>query len=126
MKIKYLFIGMLSAALAVKAQEPDSVFQKKNISKTDIQLLFSYYSQDGNNSAVTGGIGTEKLSVYAPNLSAVHSRGKNTIKLDGGVDVITSASTDNIDFVKSSASYKDDRVYSHAGYEHSLPKAHLD
>jgi len=126
MKIKYLFIGMLSSTLAVKAQNSDSVFQKKNISNTDVQLLFSYYSQDGNNSAVTGGIGTEKLNVYAPNLSIAHSKGNHTLKFDGGVDVISSASTDNIDFVKSSASAIDNRIFSHISYEHSLPKTHLD
>lgn len=117
---------MLSSVLSVKAQKPDSVFQKKNISKTDIQLLFSYYSQDGNNSAVTGGIGTEKLSVYAPNLSLEFSKRNHSIKIDGGVDVVTSASTDNIDFVKSSASYTDSRSYAHVDYQRSLPKSHLD
>src|SRR5690349_1267198 len=126
MKIKYLLIGLLSSALSVKAQKTDSIFQKKNISRTDIQLLFSYYSQDGDNSAVTGGIGTEKLSVYAPNFSLAYSKGKSALNFDAGVDVITSASTDNIDFVVSSASYKDSRVYSHLGFEREIPKSHLD
>jgi len=125
MKIKYILIGLLASALSVKAQKSDSVFQKKNISKTDVQLLFSYYGQDGNNSAVTGGIGTEKLNVYAPNLSLAYSKGKSTIHFDGGVDVISSASTDNIDFVVSSPSKVDNRVYSHVGYERSFPKSNL-
>ncbi|MFI5135607.1 MAG: hypothetical protein ACHQD9_07120, partial [Chitinophagales bacterium] len=125
MKIKYILISMLTWALSVKAQKSDSIFQKKNISTTDIRLLFSYYSQDGNNSAVTGGIGTEKLNVYAPNLSLAYSKGKSTVRFDGGVDVISSASTDNIDFVVSSPSKVDNRIYAHAGYERSFPKSNL-
>ena len=58
----------------VKAQNilPDSLFEKKKLSKTSIEFAFSYYNQDGNNSAVTGGIGTEKLSVYATSLNIAH------------------------------------------------------
>lgn len=113
---------MLSSALALKAQKPDSVFQKRNLSKTDVQLLFSYYSQNGDNSAVTGGIGTERLTLYGTNLSIANSKRNHVIKFDGGVDVISSASTDNIDYIVSSPSSLDRRAYSHLGYEHTFPK----
>ena len=126
MKIRYLLIGMLSSSLALKAQNEDSIFQKKTVSQTDIQLLFSYYSQDGDHSAVTGGIGTQKLTVYAPHLSLENTSKNHSIKADGGVDVITSASTDNIDHVVSSASVRDSRTYLHIGYGHSFIKSLLN
>src|SRR5438105_46380 len=106
----YLTIGMLALMMRAKAQEQDSTYQKKQLSETDVQLVFSYYDQDGNNSAVTGGVGTEKLTVYAPGVNIKHTFNTyNTISLNTGVDVISSASTDNIDFIVSSASVLDTR-----------------
>ena len=35
----------------------------------ETEFLYGYYHQDGNNSAVTGGIGTEKLSVNEPDIT---------------------------------------------------------
>ena len=107
-------------SLAVKAQQ-DSVFTKKLLKSTQIDLLFSYYQQDGNHSAVTGGEGTEKLNVYLNKLLVTYAIDSfNTVMLEGGVDVISSASTDNIDMVVSSASAKDNRLWISAGYQHLL------
>lgn len=84
-------------------------------------MLFSYYTQDNNHSAVTGGIGTENLQVYAPQLSLNYIKDSvRTIHYEAGFDVITSASTDNIDFVVSSSSKTDTRWHSSAGYSHYL------
>ena len=83
----------------------------------------SFYTQDNDHSAVTGGIGTEDLQVYATQVSIDHQRdSSNTFHLGTGVDVISSASTDNIDFVKSSASKIDLRTYVNAGYSRLLGK----
>ena len=77
----------------------------------------AYYTQDNDHSAVTGGIGTEDLQVYATQLSLDHQKdSSNTFHVDAGVDIISSASTDNIDFVKSSASKVDARTHLNAGY----------
>lgn len=77
----------------------------------------SYYTQDNDHSAVTGGIGTEDLQVYATQLSVDHQKdSSNTFHVDTGLDVISSASTDNIDFIKSSASKVDARTHLNAGY----------
>ncbi|MEZ4961165.1 MAG: DUF3570 domain-containing protein [Saprospiraceae bacterium] len=124
MKKKYIVFGAMAMALGLKAQKPDTAYQKKTLSKTDIEAVFSYYGQDGNNSAVTGGTGTEKLTVYAPNLKiAHHFKGRNTLAFSGGVDVITSASTDNIDFVVSSASRVDARSHADFDYRRELKNA---
>jgi hypothetical protein len=80
-------------------------------------MVFSYYNQNNNHSAVTGGIGTEDLQVYASHFSANNIRDSvRTLQFDLGVDVISSASTDNIDFVVSSASKNDARIYTGVGY----------
>lgn len=83
--------------------------------------MFSYYTQDNNHSAVTGGIGTEALQVYVQDYSFTWS--SDTVKslsLDFGWDIISSASTDNIDDTFSSASRKDFRIHSTLGYTHRL------
>ena len=118
MKKKYIIFGLLfSSSLYGLGQRADSSFNKRKVSRTDIQVVYAHYLQNGNHSAVTGGIGTEKLTVYSPGAKLTHqSDSLHSYSLNAGVDVITSASTDNIDFVVSSASRKDARVYADAGY----------
>lgn len=83
--------------------------------------MFSYYTQDNDHSAVTGGIDTEYLQVYAQDYSFVWSSDSiKSISFDFGSDIISSASTDNIDDVFSSASRKDFRIHATAGYNHNL------
>ena len=61
---KYLSFLAVLACLgnAVFGQADTSAYQKKPLQLEEANLLFSYYQQDGNNSAVTGGVGSEKLS----------------------------------------------------------------
>jgi hypothetical protein len=101
----------------VFAQRETPPYSKKTLHQTDVQLLFSYYTQDNNHSPVTGGIGTEDLQVYASQLFI--GFGNDTLRtfhIDAGIDVITSASTDNIDFVVSSASKTDARTHVNLTY----------
>ncbi len=37
-------------------------YQKRVLETAEIELLFSYYDQDGQNAAVSGGEGTEELT----------------------------------------------------------------
>ena len=124
MKKKYLILGSFAFSLAfTRAQSPDSTFP--NINKTEIEILYNQYSQDGNHSAVTGGTGTEKLTVYGPSLSYKRSSGKNIFGFQLGSDIISSASTDNIDFVISSASRMDTRSYTDINYTRLFEKSGL-
>jgi Protein of unknown function (DUF3570) len=127
MKKKYLTLALLTASLYGIGQKPaDSVYKKQRISKTQIQVLFSYYEQDGNHSAITGGIGTEYLHVYAPEFTITQLPDSlNTFQFNGGVDVITSASMDNIDFVVSSPSRVSARLHLSQGYSHLFRKSNL-
>jgi hypothetical protein len=118
MKKRYLVIGALALSHGfVKAQRSDSLFKKEILNKTDITVLYNQYIQNGDHSAITGGIGTERLLVYAPAVE-LNSRikRKNIVTFKGGADIITSASTDRIDFVLSSASLHDTRFHTELGY----------
>lgn len=121
MKKRYLIIGLLSAHLMAAAQKADTSYAKKRVAKTDIEMLYSYYNQDGTHSAVTAGEGTEKLQVYSSYISINHAFDSlNSYSIAGGLDVITSASTDNIDFAKSSASETDYRPNMTIGFYRNL------
>ncbi|MBK8193835.1 MAG: DUF3570 domain-containing protein [Lewinellaceae bacterium] len=123
MKLKLHFLlGLLMSWLSSFGQRQDSIGHKRRLNQTDISIVYAHYLQDGDHSAVTGGIGTEKLQVYAPEISVTHRRDSiQTLSLHAGVDMITSASTDKINFVTSSASYRDIRGHAVAGYERHVP-----
>jgi hypothetical protein len=132
MKNRYLTLALLTAVLSAHGQHPqedhslhypDSLYKKRKVSRTEIQVLFSYYTQDGDHSAITGGIGTEWLHVYSPEFTLTHKPDSlHTLKLNGGIDIITSASMDNIDFVRSSASRVSDRAYLNPSYSYLFRK----
>lgn len=92
-------------------------FQSRKLKLEEINLVSSYYSQDGNNSSVTGGIGTEKLNDIANvidiKLTKYDSKlRKHTFTGELGIDHYTSASSDKIDPKNiSSASHADTRIY---------------
>ena len=82
----------------------------------DIDFLSSYYAQDGNNAAVTGGIGTEQLTDFTQKvILKIPTTKKLTLNLDGGYDYYSSASTDNIDNIQSSDSSSDVRMHGNIG-----------
>lgn len=124
MRRNWFVVGSLACiSFFAQAQKADSAFRKEKVSKNDIDFLYSHYIQDGNKSAVTGGIGTESLTVVAPLLTASRTfKNGNNLRTKLGVDIITSASTDNIDFVMSSASLHDSRTHLDLTYTHYLKK----
>ena len=92
---------------------------KGNGDEAEANFLSSYYHQEGDNAAVTGGTGSEKLTDIA-NLFVVNIPldSTNSIEATLGADYYTSASTDKIDNNVSSASSRDLRKYGHIGYGH--------
>ena len=124
---RYIIIGaLLFSAYHLKAQEPDSVSKKTTLNKTEVDFVYNHYIQNGNNSAITGGIGTEKLTVFGPSIAYKKIfQGKKTIFIKGGADIISSASTDNIDFNVSSASSVDTRSYININYAQQVNDKNL-
>jgi len=92
-------------------------FQSRKLKLDEINLVSSYYTQDGNNAAVTGGIGSQKLTdianVFDVKLTKYDLKSrKHTFGLEVGIDHYTSASSDKIDMqANSSASHADTRIY---------------
>ncbi|SKB65475.1 Protein of unknown function [Soonwooa buanensis] len=100
-----------------KAQENTNNEQPKKLTFDEANLVSSYYKQNGNNSAVTGGIGTEKLTDISNTIDVTMVKydkkdRKNKFDLSVGIDHYTSASSDMIDLkANSSASHADNRIY---------------
>jgi hypothetical protein len=94
-----------------------SAYRDRKLKLEEVNFVSSYYHQDGDNSAVTGGIGTEKLTDFATTIDVKlsrydHRQRLHTITGEVGIDVYTSASSDKIDpSTISSASSQDVRAY---------------
>ncbi len=108
-----------------KAQDTvqdSSAYKKQKLKIEEVNFISSYYSQDGNNSAVTGGIGTEKLTDIATTIDVHLSKydknnHKHSLVAEIGVDSYSSASSDKIDpSTVTSASYQDIRIYPSFNY----------
>ena len=121
MKKLELLLVLLCLVLAGHAQTDSTALRKSSLKKftreVEANFLSSYYHQEGDNAAVTGGIGTEKLTdvsnviiVNVP-LDSIRSIG-----FYGGADIYSSASTDNIDNNMSSASSSDLRSFATFSY----------
>jgi hypothetical protein len=118
-KISLTFIAALFGIVQLFAQndEPTSNYEERKLKVEEINLVGSYYHQDGNNSAVTGGIGTELLTDFSNSLDLKLSKKdkknrKHIFGFEMGFDTYTSASSDNIDFsTTSSPSSNDQRYY---------------
>jgi hypothetical protein len=65
-KISLSVLGMYLSILSAFSQNADSTnYKSRKLQFEEMNFVSSYYKQDGNNSAVTGGIGTEQLSDFA-------------------------------------------------------------
>lgn len=117
MKKLIISIVTLFGIFNAKAQENPGNEQPKKLTLDEANLVSSYYKQDGNNSAVTGGIGTEKLTDISNAIDVTMVKydkkdRKNKFGLSVGIDHYTSASSDMIDLkANSSASHADTRIY---------------
>ncbi len=107
----------IAASFAQTIKRDKSSYEKRKLKLEQIDLVNSYYNQDGDNSAVTGGIGTEKLTDFSNTFDLQLSRYgktglKHTYNLEVGFDTYTSASSDNIDpNTHSGPSHGDARIY---------------
>lgn len=119
--IPLIIVGMYLSILSAFSQTStvaDTAYKSRKLKIEEINLVSGYYQQDGNNSAVTGGIGTEHLTDLANTFDLTVSRYgrksyiKHQYNFELGVDTYTSASSDKIDpSTISSASMSDIRIY---------------
>lgn len=117
-----LYIGILAAFSQQTKPATDTAYKSRSLKIEEINIVSSYYTQDGNNSAVTGGTGTEKLNDLSNSFELkLHKwdkkNRKHTYDFELGVDHYTSASSDMIDLkANSSASHADTRIYPSANW----------
>lgn len=117
MKKIIISVVALFGIFNAKAQENTNNEQPKKLTFDEANLVSSYYKQDGNNSAVTGGIGSEKLTDVSNTIDVTLVKydkkdRKNKFNVSVGIDHYTSASSDMIDLkANSSASHADNRIY---------------
>ncbi|MDI1315737.1 hypothetical protein [Flavobacterium sp.] len=101
MKKRVISVAFLAVLFSFQAKAQNDTlsenYKKQKLKIEEINFVSSYYKQDGNNSAVTGGVGTEKLTDVATTLEVILSKKdkKNNVHsfdLSLGVDSYTSAS----------------------------------
>ena len=122
-----LFLGGI-----VSAQQ-DTSYKKRVLETAEIDLFFSYYGQDGQNAAVTGGVGTEKLTDATSSIIVkIPVNEDDILTIDAGISAYTSASSSNVNpfdgdinqntspfSASSGASRKDELTYFNPSYQHS-------
>jgi hypothetical protein len=93
-----------------QVKDSTATFKKRVLDATEVDFLLSYYKQDGIHSAVSGGMGSEKLTDLASNIVVSMPMSADAIlTVDAGLSAYTSASSSNINpFNDSGASGGDD------------------
>ncbi|MAO17181.1 DUF3570 domain-containing protein [Flagellimonas marinaquae] len=113
------------------SQQADTSYKRRVLETSEIDLLFSYYNQDGQNAAVTGGEGTEELTDATSSIVLRMPMNEDDIlTVDVGLSAYTSASSSNVNPLdgglnvtpfdaSSGESRKDMLVYINPSYQHS-------
>ncbi|MFS4418556.1 DUF3570 domain-containing protein [Maribacter sp. 2307ULW6-5] len=116
--------------LAQEEGSAPSRYTKRVLETAEVDFLSSYYGQQGDHAAVTGGLGTEELTdVTGSIVVSIPLNDDDVLTIDAGVSAYTSASSSNVNpfdgqgadaFVASSGASAND-VYTHfnAVYAHS-------
>jgi len=124
-----LFLFVLNG-FAQTSDTDTSTYKKRVLESIEVDFLASYYSQDGDNAAVSGGIGTEELTdLTSAFVVSVPLNDDDVLTIDAGISAYTSASSSNINpfddgyadpFVASSgASSSDVWINANGNYSHS-------
>lgn len=117
--------------LAMMGQDSTKVYKKRVLESIEVDFLSSFYTQDGENAAVSGGIGTEDLQdATGTVIISIPLNDDDVLTIDAGISAYTSASSSNVNpfdgrnaadpFVASSGESKSD-VWSsgNLNYSHS-------
>ena len=129
---KLIFVLILFLMVSVSwAQQNDASYKRRVLEASEVDLLFSYYSQDGQNAAVTGGEGAEELTDATSSIVLRMPMNEDDIlTVDVGLSAYTSASSSNVNPLdgglnvtpfdaSSGESRKDLLAYINPSYSHS-------
>ncbi len=94
-----LFSLLFLCSFAINyAQDSSATYKKRVLETAEIDFITSYYTQDGNNAAVSGGIGTEELTdITGSIVVSIPLNDDDVLSIDAGVSAYTSASSSNVD-----------------------------
>ena len=116
-KITLLFVFCSLLGFSQVKDSTEVTYKKRVLESIEVDYLMSYYKQNGIHSAVSGGIGSEKLTDLTSNIVvAMPLNDDDVLTIDAGISAYTSASSSNINpFNASGASgggggEDDDRV----------------
>lgn len=128
--IPFTLFGIL-LLFCFQASEAQETYKKRVLEVAEVSFLSSYYTQDGSNAAVTGGIGTEELTGATGTIVvSIPLNDDDILTVDAGISAYTSASSSNVNpfdgaapanaFQASSGASSND-VWSNVtlGYSHS-------
>lgn len=90
------FFFLCCMVLAAQTKDSLTQFKKKILESVEVDLLMSYYEQEGIHAAVSGGVGNEYLTNYAPTIVVRMPLNEDAyLTADVGVSAYTSASSSN-------------------------------
>lgn len=93
-----LIFTFLLASLGYAQNDETELYKKRVLETAEIDFLYSFYTQDGDNAAVTGGIGTESLTDQTPTIVvSIPLNDDDVLTIDAGISAYTSASSSNLD-----------------------------
>lgn len=96
--VSILFVFSVSVLWAQNSNDESGTYKKRVLETTEIDMLFNYYEQEGENAAVTGGRGTEELQDISPSIIvAIPLNDDDVLTINGNISAYTSASSSNID-----------------------------
>ena len=97
-KITLILITLFSIASYSQEKTAEKTYKKRVLENTEVDFISSYYSQDGDNAAVTGGIGTEELTDIASTLTvSIPLNDDDVLTIDATISAYSSASSSNLD-----------------------------
>lgn len=129
-KLFFVIVFFLTVSVGW-SQQNDTSYKRRVLEASEVDLLFSYYNQDGQNAAVTGGEGTEELTDATSSIVLRMPMNEDDIlTVDVGLSAYTSASSSNVNPLdgglnatpfdaSSGESRKDLLAYINPTYSHS-------
>lgn len=86
------------ASFAQQNQDSIKTYKKRVLENKEVDILFSYFSQDGDNAAVSGGRGTEELTDFTTTyIISIPLNDDDVLSISAGISAYTSASSSNVD-----------------------------
>ncbi|WP_372745489.1 DUF3570 domain-containing protein [Lutibacter sp.] len=106
---KYISLLVFIISFYGFSQNENNTYKKRVLENTEVDLISSFYGQDGDNAAVTGGIGTEKLTDIATTITvSIPLNANDVFTIDATISAYSSASSSNLNPFDASGASRDD------------------